>query len=279
MQGWNVRYYRKRKYGGGRRVGGYQRSGGQILSKRRKGPGGTTIFTSALGGGGITRSFVPRARGPFSVTEMKQFESFLEDKAIPEAAAMGGKEADPATLNTIFAPTTGSNFNNREGRKCTVFRIKINAVLEQDAEDSETTTNNGSMIRMVLYMDKQTNATFAQSENVFSTIGTPSVKNSINAMQNPANYGRFRVLLDRTFSAPITTSVNNNGAGTVTTDAPQRQIKLRYNFRNGLKVHFNSTNGGTVADIIDNSLHVLCWRVGGMSCKLDYHARVSFKDF
>jgi len=103
---------------------------------------------------------------------------------------------------------------------------------------------------------------------------------SINSFQNPNNFGRFRVWKDKFLNFS-----NVNMAGSPTTaDVIQSGLTMKGKFsfkfgKGGIPVHFNATNGGTVADIVDNSFHVICFANNIVYApNLNYYTRVSYKE-
>ena len=56
-------------------------------------------------------------------------------------------------------------------------------------------------------------------------------------------------------------------------------FKMTLKFRQPIKVRFNQTNGGTIADIIDNSLHFFAnCNSGSFVLTLDYLCRVCYEE-
>lgn len=226
--------------------------------------------------GGASLGFVPRSYGnPRAVTERKYFDSERTAVALPALTTnFASAELDPATLNTLFCPTTGDDYNQRTGRKCQVISIKIKGAITCAAQINQTAADNGSRVRLIVVMDQQTNAAQLNSEDVI-TSGAGS--GAIDMFQNPAFFGRFKVLKDKSmaiYSPSITyDGTNLEQSGVV------RPFKFNLKFKKPIAVHFNSTNGGTVADLIDNSFHV----IGGaddisLAPQIIYKCRVTYLD-
>lgn len=224
------------------------------------------------------RNFVPRTMGPFAASESKYFDSFKESLTLDEASAATRKEADPATLNTLFCPQEGSDIDNRIGRKVAVHKIVLKMVLVPDVTSTAAAAVTGSIVRIGLVIDEQTNGTQAQSEDVYEAIGTPTVPNNANYFQNKANFGRFRVLKDKCY--PMGPAmVFNDAAGTGTYTFQEKCIKWTRKFVSPVIVKFNGTNGGTVGDIVDNSFHLYAWKNNGAgNYALSYTCRTYYKD-
>ena len=107
----------------------------------------------------------------------------------------------------------------------------------------------------MLVQDMQTNAaqmTAAQLMNDAADAAT-----TINSYQNPNN-----------------ASFNAYQAGLI------RQFKWTVNFKTPVKVQFNATNGGTVADIVDNSFHIVAATTSttNVNIGISYYSRVAYKE-
>lgn len=199
---------------------------------------------------------VPRTRGAIIETEWKYFDAGLEAKAIVAGTTWTGTEVDPAILNTLCVPQKGAGINERIGRRVSVKKIKLRGDVGFIPQTLQPDTDNAIVIRIILFMDKQTNATQAKGEEVFANPTTGQATNAPYSWQSLKSFGRFRVLKDKmiTFS-----NVNATGPpATIVQAGMKRPFKFTHTFRDCQQIHFNDVNNGTVADIVDNSFHVLC---------------------
>lgn len=224
-------------------------------------------------------TFVARTMGARAATERKYFDSYLTGTALVSANTWAGTELDPAG-NCLFYPSEGSDIDNRIGRKVTVKSIKINGHLFADAQSAQAAADPGAKIRLILYVDTQTNATQAQGEQLMADPGAATSQLTINTFQSTANFGRFKVLKDKVFTmqnpnmAPLTDAGN-----TLVQCGMIRPFKIHYKFRKPIVVRFNATNGGSVADIIDNSFHLIGVTTGtGFTPVIHYQCRVVYTD-
>jgi len=121
-------------------------------------------------------------------------------------------------------------------------------------------------------MDKQTNGATMNSEDLItSASGVPGTFQ----FQNTSNFGRFQILKDKIITFPPFPIAANGG--NLFQSGNSRYFKIKYTFKTPLKVNFNSTNGGTVADIVDNSFHLLAGKYNvDTTVTLDYQVRVGF---
>lgn len=225
---------------------------------------------------GNSRTFVPRSVGnPMAITERKYFDSEVNGAAlVASATSWVNAEFDPTTLNTLFAPVTGDDFNNRTGRKLQVLAIKIRGYIQCLSQTNVTTEDNASLIRLIFVQDRQTNATQLNAEDVISS-GAASVASQM--FQNPAFFGRFRVIKDKNI---VMTNPNSSWDGTnIEQCGLVKPFKMGIKFKKPVTMHFNSTNGGTVADIVDNSFHIIALATSvELAPTLHYKVRTTFID-
>lgn len=246
------------------------------MKRGRKPPKGRPTKRAKVVQGTTRRQFfVARSFGnPRAVTERKYFDSERNAALAALTTSWAGGELDPATGNSLFFPVRGSDFNNIEGRKCQVLSIKIKGFFTMAAQANQTTTDDPGVIRICLVMDKQTNGAQLNAEDV---INSGAASQAISMFQNPAFFGRFKVLKDKFYSLQnpaITwdgTNLEQNGL--------TKPFKITHKFRKPIIVHLNATNGGTPADCIDNSFHV----IGGctnneLAQSIDYKCRITFID-
>lgn len=211
-----------------------------------------------------------------TVPEMKYFDSLVTSTSIPSSTNWTATELDPTTLNCLFAPTQGTAINNRVGRKVSIRKLKITGQITAAAQADATAADAAAHVRLICYMDQQSNGQQSQGEDLMDgSSGTTA--GSVNAFQSLANFGRFKVLSDKhiVLQNPNMTydGTNIEQAGLI------KYFKMSYVFKKPLIVHFNATNGGTVADIVDNSFHVIANTTSAaLAPALTYNARISFVD-
>jgi len=134
--------------------------------------------------------------------------------------------------------------------------MKITGRIDCAAQANQVDIDSASMCRLLLVQDKQTNAAQLNSEDV---ITSGAASGATLMFQNPAFFGRFNVLKDKRwiFQSPTVSWDGTN----LEQGGLQKFFKWNIKFKKPVVVHFNATNGGTIADIIDNSFHV----IGGCS--------------
>lgn len=239
---------------------------GRIFSRRR--------FTKRR------RTYVPRSFGnPMAITERKYFDTQLANTTLNASATdWTATEVDPTTLNCLFVPVLGDDFNNRTGRNVRLMKIKVRGEIRYAVQTNQATLDITPKVRLILYVDRQTNGVQAQGEDLIQS-GSATAP-SIDMFQNVNNFGRFRVLRDRTFTLTQPNVVAATAAGnTIIQGGCVKNFEFNYTWKKGLVVHFNNTNGGTVADIVDNSIHLVCNASdNAIAPQINYKVRSTFLD-
>jgi len=231
---------------------------------------------------------VARTRGPYSKGEMKYYDSILSASGIsvPASTNWTGTEFDPAasigttpvaTPLTLCVPKQGPAINERVGREITVHKIKVRGVVSAapiiNADVAATLAENSC--RVILVQDCQTNSTQCQGEDVMEAISNAA---GWLSYQNIDNFGRFKVLKDKLFQCE-NHSIQWQDATHMTISGWRKNFKWNINFKIPVRIRFNATNGGTVADIIDNSFHIIANSNSiNPQNRLQYKCRVCYKD-
>lgn len=228
---------------------------------------------------------VPRSRGIYSRGEMKYFDSEKSATAVTIVTTTwpAGTIFDPTvtpvnSINTLFCPKDGSAINQRIGREVNVFKIKIRGEVLVAPQAGASTADYGSALRMLLVLDTQTNATQMTSAQLLQD--QTAANQTLQTWMNLANIGRFRILKDKFMVLEPKTMANDTGAtGGLVQGGLTRLFKMSVRFKKPIKVRFNATNGGTIADIVDNSFHFVCGTDStALSPTVNYTCRVSYKE-
>lgn len=206
--------------------------------------------------------------------EIKYFDTGFSGLLAAVTTVWPAITTDPATFLTLCVPSLGNDINNRIGRKIGVKKIKLRGDIDIPAV---TTTggdsSNAVTFRYILVVDTQTNG--AQMSGATLMSGGANAGITINSFQNLIALGRFKVLKDKRISLMDPNFQATNGD----TNGIHRLIKVNHTFKKPLIINFNSTNGGTIADIVDNSLHFIVQADDITRAPLlQYACRVSYMD-
>jgi len=234
-------------------------------------------------------SSVARTRGAMATGEMKYFDCAADLNAVTAVALnWGANVKDPdttinlgdapvATPNCLFAPKVSASLNGRVGRNVKVMKIKIAGHIVIAPQTGQTGADASAILRLILVIDQQTNSTQMSASDLLNN-GT-AANNTIHSYQNPNNFGRFRVLKDKRITISDLNMVGSPTAGDVVQTGKIIPFKFSHRFATPLVVHFNATNGGTVADIVDNSFHFIAGTSSGAyNPQYAYYSRVSYKE-
>jgi len=218
---------------------------------------------------------VARTRGVYAQGEMKYYDTGVSLTAITASTDWTGTEIDPTTLNTLFVPVLGTGIANRIGKEVKVHKLKMRLAINSDKQIDQTACDAGSLCRVILYQDTQTNATQAQGEDVMET-GASALLSLLN-FQNINNFGRFKLLKEKYIS------VQNPNVSYDGTNLEQCGLiyhwKWNITFKKPLSIRFNATNGGSVADIVDHSFHIIAITSStALAPTLSYRVRTCFKE-
>lgn len=223
---------------------------------------------------------VARTRGVYAQGEMKYFDTECNEDSITNGtAAWTGTEVQPnvGTSNTFFCPTLGSQINQRIGREAKVHKIKIRGFITIPKEINQTVPSDAFAIRLIFLHDTQTNAAQVQGEAVMADPATATQEMVNTAFQSTVNFGRFKILKDKTFNVRQRQTTFDG------TNIEMNEVKIPFkifiNYKTPVSVRFNAVNGGTIADIVDNSWTLLAHHCGSTnSPTISYNARVCYKE-
>jgi hypothetical protein len=236
-------------------------------------------------------SAVPRSLGAAVTGEMKYFDTENTGTNIPATTTtwVAGTLINPTstinlgdaavlTPNNLCSPKVSASLNGRIGRKIKVLKLKIHGNIVVPNQAAQSAADAPTFVRFVLVQDTQTNATAMTAAQLFNDASANST--TIHSFQNPNNFGRFKVLKEKKFLIGNMNLANDTGAtGGLVQAGISIPFKVNIVFREPVIVNFNATNGGTVADIIDNSFHVVCaCSSTAYAPALAYYSRVCYKE-
>lgn len=225
---------------------------------------------------------VPRTRGIYAQGEMKYFDTELQPVAIVSNGDWTATEYDPnvfpvASQNNLFTPTVGAGIDQRIGKQVFLHKLKIKALILTQKQLNQTAPDDTSTVRFIVVQDMQTNGTQLQGEQVFRAGSATDTNMNACAFQNIDSFGRFKVLKD------IIVPVQNPNMAYDGTNLEQQglvtPLKMTINFKKPVSVRFNAVNGGTIADIVDNSFHILVYNSStNLAPFVTYMVRCCYKE-
>lgn len=209
----------------------------------------------------------------------KYFDSLRSSLAISEGTTWASAEADPATLNTLFAPVPGTDINQRVGRRVEVTNVTVRGTVDESTAADQADSLVSGTVRLILVLDKETNSVQLNSEDVMTSPATASTALVNSSFMSTAFLGRFEIL-DEVFLRGRDYNSMTDGTNTSSQAAPQRPFVLEHTFDPPLTIHFNSGSAGSVADIVDNSFHLLAHSATtANTTNLSYNCRTCYYDY
>jgi len=219
------------------------------------------------------RMYIQRTPGGQITAENRYFDTERTSTAIAQSAvSWAGSELDPNTsaMLCLFAPTQGDDIANRQSRRIFVKKIRISGVLIVPPQTAQAAADPEQNIRIIVYKDKQTNGAQSQGEDL---IESGAGSDAVHMYQNLKNLGRFEVLYDKYFVMSQRYLTGLTGAYVQSGQTKNFKISLKPN----CVVNYNALNGGTVADVIDNSFHLIALTDNNtMGCAMTYKVRTVF---
>lgn len=188
--------------------------------------------------------------------------------------------AGPTPVGCCFAPVLGNDINQRIGRKCAVQKVRINGQVYVPTQVAQADSDSPVIVRGVLFVDKQANASQATLQDLFQTnANITNAYTSINVPQNLANLGRFRVLKDKKIKLDGYQLTGTAAGPAIVQGGLVVPFKFHIKFKKPLIVHFNATNGGTYADIVENLIQVNFVANNTAAVpQVQYYGRVTYTD-
>lgn len=214
--------------------------------------------------------------------ERKFFNSSVNNITISQDPTMTGSLIDPTT--SLFAPQLGTDNESREGRSVMVDEIHIKGVVVFSGAEDVINTPCGQQVFISLIQDKQTNAVVpaATGSGVYTNT-TGTLLGLTSPHRNPNNILKYKTLRTVLLNKPVIT-MTQTGANVISWPSTSMPFEFYHKFKTPVKVQFNAANGGTIADIIDNSWHIIAVTGGDtlgtltsrMDCQMTYNARCRF---
>jgi len=223
------------------------------------------------------RAMLNQSTAGFLGLELKFFDTAIAAATISSAAAMTGAEMDPTALPSavacLSAPAQGDGEQNRDGRKIILKSVLLNGDIQRTETEDAAGPPTAGQVLVALVLDTQTNGAQLNSEDVYKNLMATS-RGVVSPVRNLLFGDRFRILRAECF---------NMDFKTLATDASDSHagcgVSQKFNWFVPLEVpvNFNSGTTADVANVIDNSIHVIAFSSSQtFNCTLAYNARVRF---
>lgn len=253
----------------------FKRTGRVAFKRQRYTPSSKMSFRR--GGGYIAPAarFRNTRTGGFLGQELKFYDTSLAASAILAPTDAGGGEQDPSATIVLNSVVQGDGEQQRDGRRITMKSIYINGLVSCGTQNGQSAADGPSYCFIALVLDTQTNGATITSENVFTNKSATALL-AASPMRNLQYVDRFKVLQIKKVMLTNPNMTNDLGStGGVIQNALQRPFKMYKNLSNTVVTYKGTTE--TVANITDNSLHIIAYASGvSLVPTLSYNSRLRF---
>jgi len=237
----------------------------------------------------VTRTTVTRAAAPqglkrmvrpglasmgFLTIERKFYDTKLDVTALTAPTDSSGGEYDPSTTSMMTTPDQGDGPSQRDGKEIAMLYLQINGFVSTNALEAIANPPSGLNIFVACVLDTQTNAAQMNSEDCFKNTSGQALL-AANPQKNLLFGKRFRILKERIFN--MDTKAISHIAADEFANAGQRKAFKWFIPLNGLKVRFSAGTTASIANVIDNSVHMIAYASGTTQVpSISYNARLRF---
>jgi len=202
--------------------------------------------------------------GGFIDVESKFVDYALSTGTIDEDGAF----ADEATADCLNAVAIGTDYNTRVGRRVKFTSVHIRGVLSAGSEEAQTSPFGDELVRLILYIDTQTNA----AQNALS-----QVTGGLTNFRDLQYTSRYKILKDKIYRLPANSVCQN---ATNDFSVPQTLQFIKLNCKLNMVTKFVGTTA-VVGSIADNSIHLGFFNYSGetnRTCSFTGVSRCRFND-
>jgi len=209
----------------------------------------------------------------FLKIERKFYDTALVDGLVLAPTGATGGEFDPSATSMVSTPVQGPTEQNRDGKEISMLSLYLKGKIAFDGEEDQTGPTDPQSVFVAVVLDTQSNAAQMNSEDCFKNT-------SANATMAPAPMknllfgSRFRILKSKRFTFQLMETAYAQNA----MNYMARHVYFDWFIRlKGLKVKFNAGTTASIANVIDNSLHIIAFAsTTDPQAKISYNARLRF---
>lgn len=206
--------------------------------------------------------------------ETKFYDTALAATAILNPTDAAGGELDPSATSMISTPAVGDGEQNRDGKRIILKNVQIKGLINRVGTEDAVDPPNSDKVFLALVLDTQSNGAQLNSEDVFKNLSA-SIFGATTPLRNLLFAQRFRVLKQELFDM----DAYNVGVEATNLHSMAGNSKCFEWFLplKDLPVNFNAGTTASIANVVDNSLHIIGYSTGAGNCTLTYNARIRFQ--
>lgn len=207
--------------------------------------------------------------------ERKFYDTALALTAIPAPTDSSGGEMDPSATSMISTPAQGDTEQNRDGKKINIIQVAIDGVIQVSPAELQAGPQRGTKVYVALVLDTQSNGAQMNSEDCFKNTNAAAAT-SIVPQRNLLFGTRFRILREMVIDVtPV--ALSHFAVDSFSYSGQIKPFHIFRKFPGGLPVNFNAGTTASIANVIDNSLHVIAYTNDTTVIpQLAYNARIRF---
>lgn len=212
----------------------------------------------------------------FLGVEHKFYDTNVIAAGISTDANMASAEQDPSATSMVSTPAQGDSEQNRDGKKIVIESFHINGIIYRAAIEGAIDLLSPTDVFIAVILDTQSNAAQFNSEDVFKN-STAQTAGNCNPFKNLLFGNRFKILKTAVFNMQFDT-LAAAAANAYASHGKSKHFRWNFKFPKGLHINFNSGTTASIANVIDNSLHVIAICNNATSTPtLTYNARIRFQ--
>ncbi len=177
----------------------------------------------------------------------------------------------PATILCLSAAPQGSAEQTRAGREMSMLSLNIRGQFTTAEALSQTSPSSTMRVRMVIFIDTQTNGAAATPTDVIET----AVAASIHNFRNLEHTDRFKILYDKSFIWQPQ-QMNEGAVLKFAFVATAKPFNIYHKFSPPLKIKYKSgSTTGVIGNLTTNSIQMIC--IGtDTTPSIEYHCRIRY---
>lgn len=210
---------------------------------------------------------------PTIAIERKFYDTSLVSANIASPTDATGGEQDPSATSMITTPAQGDGEQNRDGKQIICDFVEITGNVIKGALETQPNPELGTRVYLACVLDTQSNGAQLNSEDVYKNTGAS--QNLATAVQRNLLFGkRFKILKKEVFD--FNPFIGATGANDFASNAMSQSFNWFIPLNN-LKINFNAGTTASIANVIDNSIHMIAFSNQTTPQQtLSYNARLRF---
>lgn len=226
---------------------------------------------AAVRGGYATR----RRRRSLAALEVEKkfYDTSGGPTALTAPTDCTGGEYDPSATSMISTPAVGDSEQNRDGKKIVINSVQVKGIVYNVPAELSANPPAQCNVFVALVLDTQSNGAQLNSEDVYKNT-LANANTAASPTRNLLFGSRFKVLKSETFDLSAHTlshfavdSFSYSGKG----------CTFEWFVPLNLTVNFNAGTTSSIANVIDNSLHIIAFASSTSTTPtLAYNARIRF---